>query len=84
MTEDNDLVKIVPLANELGVTYKTIYNWVSDGRLEMERPGFVSRSAAWKVWEEMREKRIEISYFMSAYGIKRDAYGRFTSESTND
>jgi hypothetical protein len=77
----NDLLKIGPLADELGITPKTIYNWISDGRLEMKKPGFVSRSEAWEVFDFMQEKRTEISYFMSAYGIKRDAYGRFISES---
>lgn len=77
----NDLLKIGPLADELGITPKTIYNWISDGRLEMKKPGFVSRTEAWEVFDFMQEKRTEISYFMSAYGINRDAYGRFISES---
>lgn len=76
----DDLVKIVPLATEMGISYKTIYNWIKDGRLQTEKPGFVSRSEAWNVFDHMQEKRIEISYFMSAYGIKRDAYGRFISD----
>jgi hypothetical protein len=79
--DSNDLSKIVPLATELGITPKTIYNWISDGRLEMKKPGFVSKSEAWEVFDFMQEKRVEISYFMSAYGISRDAYGRFISES---
>jgi hypothetical protein len=79
--DNNDLFKIGPLADELGITPKTIYNWVSDGRLEMKKPGFVSRTEAWKVFGFMQEKRVEISYFMSSYGINRDAYGRFISES---
>ena len=77
----NDLSKIGPLADELGITPKTIYNWISDGRLKMKKPGFVSKSEAWEVFGFMQEKRVEISYFMSAYGINRDAYGRFISES---
>lgn len=76
----DDLAKIVPLAEEMGISYKTIYNWIKDGRLEMKRPGFVSRAEAWEVFDHMQEKRVEISYFMSSYGIKRDAYGRFVSE----
>jgi hypothetical protein len=73
----NDLLKIGPLADELGITPKTIYNWISDGRLEMKKPGFVSRTEAWEVFGFMQEKRVEISYFMSAYGIERDSVGRF-------
>jgi hypothetical protein len=76
----DDLIKIVPLSAEMGIAHKTIYNWIADGRLEMKKPGFVSRSEAWEVFQHMQEKRVEISYFMSAYGIKRDAYGRFISE----
>ena len=77
----NDLSKIGPLADELGITPKTIYNWISDGRLKMKKPGFVSKSEAWEVFDHMQEKRVEISYFMSAYGIKRDSFGRFIKES---
>jgi hypothetical protein len=79
--DSKDLSKIGPLADELGITPKTIYNWISDGRLEIKKPGFVSKSEAWEVFNFMQEKRVEISYFMSAYGINRDAYGRFISES---
>lgn len=76
----DDLAKIVPLAEEMGISYQTIYNWVKDGRLEMKKPGFVSRSEAWEVLDHMYEKRVEISYFLSSYGIKRDSNGRFVSE----
>jgi hypothetical protein len=79
--DSNDLSKIVPLAKEMGISHQTIYNWIQDGRLVMKRPGFVSRIEAWEVFDFMQEKRVEISYFMSAYGINRDAYGRFISES---
>jgi hypothetical protein len=78
--ELDDLVKIGPLAEELGITHKTIYNWINDGRLEVRKPGFVSRTEAWAVLMHMQEKRTNLSHIMSAYGIKRDAYGRFISE----
>lgn len=74
---DNDLTKIVPLAQEMGISHKTVYNWVNDGRLGMETQGFVSKSEAWEVFEHMRQKRVEISYFMSTYATDRDASGRF-------
>jgi transposase len=80
MEYNDDLVKIVPLAEEMGVSHKTIYNWIQDGRLEIKKPGFVSRTEAWEVLVFMQEKRVEISYFISSYGINRDAYGRFVSE----
>ena len=76
----DDLVKIVPLATEMGISHKTIYNWIKDGRLQTEKPGFVSRSEAWNVFDHMQEKRVEISYFMSSYGISRDEHGRFVSD----
>jgi hypothetical protein len=78
--DPNDLSKIVPLAKEMGISHQTIYNWIQDGRLGMKRPGFVSRTEAWEVFDFMQEKRTEISYFMSAYGINRDAYGRFINK----
>lgn len=74
----DDLVKIVPLATEMGISHKTIYNWVNDGRLEMKKPGFVSKSEAWGVFDHMQEKRVEISYFMSTYANSRDEHGRFS------
>jgi excisionase family DNA binding protein len=77
----DDSVKIGPLADEMGITPKTIYNWINDGRLEMVKPGFVSRISTWAVMMHMQEKRTNLSHIMSAYGIKRDAYGRFISES---
>ena len=81
---ENDVVKILPLAEEMGISYKTLYVWVNDGRLEMKKPGFVSRSEAWEVFDHMRNKRVEISYFMSAYGINRDASGRFTTNTAKN
>ena len=81
---DSDLVKIVPLSEEMGITHKTIYTWINDGRLEMKKPGFVSRVEAWEVFDHMKGKRVEISYFMSTYGINRDAYGRFVKDTLVD
>lgn len=76
----DDLVKIGPLAEEMGLTPKTIYNWIKDERLEIRKPGFVSRVEAWAVLMHMQEKRTNLSHIMSAYGIKRDSNGRFISE----
>lgn len=75
-----DIVKIVPLAEEMGITYKTLYVWINDGRLELKKPGFVSRSEAWEVFDYMKLKRSEISYFTSTYGITRDSCGRFIKD----
>jgi len=81
---EDDVVKIMPLAGEMGISYKTLYVWVNDGRLEMKKPGFVSRTEAWEVFDYMKSKRVEISYFMSTYGINRDAYGRFIKDDLVD
>ncbi len=79
-----DSVKITVLADEMGLSHKTLYNWINDGRLEVVRRGFVSRTQAWEVWEHMQQKRVEISYFLSAYGINRGANGQFVSGSARE
>lgn len=38
------MVKIQKAASEIGVSYKTIYNWVEDGTLRIAHPGFVLMS----------------------------------------
>lgn len=76
----DDISKIVPLASEMGISHKTIYNWINAGHLKMEKPGFVSKSEAWAVLEFMQAKRVEISFFLSTYAIKRDSNGRFTPD----
>ena len=81
---DNDLVKIVTLSQEMGISHQTIYNSIKDERIEVKSTGYVSRSEAWDVLDHMRNKRVEISYFMSSYGITRDSYGRFSSNSSSD
>lgn len=40
------MVKIVVAAEVIGVTYKTIYNWIEDGTLKLAHPGFVYLSEA--------------------------------------
>lgn len=70
------LVKISSAAEQLGVSYKTIYNWISDRKLSMPKPGYVSLEEANDVWIRQQLLRSEISFFMSQ-GTIRDAYGRF-------
>jgi excisionase family DNA binding protein len=70
------IIKIPKAADELGVSYKTIYNWISSGKLSMPRPGYVVLEEARDVWLNQKLKRIEISFFL-AQGTIRDAYGRF-------
>ncbi len=69
------------MAEELGVSVKTIYNWISLGKLEIVKPGYVNRMDAYEVWLEQKDIRKIHSYFMSVQGTKRDANGRFLSRS---
>jgi hypothetical protein len=73
----HDWVKIPLIAEELGVSVKTIYNWISVGKLFMPLPGFVSRADAYEVWLQQQSLRSITSYFMSVQGITRDSNGRF-------
>lgn len=77
---EQDWVKISLMADELGITVKTIYNWLSVGKLVMPRPGYVDRMDAYEVWLEQKNLRKIHSYFMSVQGTKRDSKGRFTSK----
>jgi len=72
----HDWVKIPLMATELGVSVKTLYNWIEVGKLLMPRPGYVSQVDAYEVWLHQKNLRAEISYFQSQ-GITRDGYGRF-------
>lgn len=70
------LSKIPAAAEQLGVSYKTIYNWISDKKLAMPKPGYVDVEEARDVWVAQQMRRVEISFFL-AQGTIRDAYGRF-------
>jgi excisionase family DNA binding protein len=70
------IVKISFAAKELGVSSKTIYNWITDGKLTMPKSGYVSLAQAETVWIKQQLLRRELSFFMSQ-GTIRDAYGRF-------
>lgn len=74
---NTDIVKIQLIANELGVTVKTIYNWISVGKLVMPRPGYVDRMDAYEVWLQQRDIRKIHSYFMAVQGIIRGPNGQF-------
>lgn len=75
-----DWVKVAAIAEELGITHKTIYNWISKGYLEMVAPGFVSQADVILVWVEQRARKAERQSELVRYGIKRDANGRFISD----
>lgn len=77
------LVKISTAANELGVSHKTIYNWVADSKLAIIKPGYVDLEEAKDVWVQQQQLRVELSFFMSQSTI-RDAYGRFIQVASSE
>lgn len=80
----HDWVKIPLMAKELGVSVKTIYNWISVGKLFMPRPGFVSQMDAYEVWVQQRYLKSINSQFMSAQGLIRGEDGKFKSKRETD
>jgi predicted DNA-binding transcriptional regulator AlpA len=79
--QEQDWAKIPLVAKDLGVSVKTIYNWVNDGKLHMPQSGYISKSDAYEVWIEQQNLRSIYSYFMAVKGIKRDTNGRFEKKS---
>lgn len=75
-----DWAKISIVANDLGVTVKTIYNWIEAGKIFMPRPGYVDKNEAFTVWANQQSIRSINSYFMAVQGIKRDSNGRFSNK----
>jgi transposase len=72
-----NLVKITLVADELGVSVKTIYNWITLGKLEMVEPGFVRQIDAYEVWLQQRSLKSMFAISRVRQGIKRDSSGRF-------
>lgn len=70
-------VKIVAAAEELGLSYKTLYNWISDGKLPLVHPGFVFMSDVRRAWIKTQNSKAEQSKETSSLAI-RDHNGRFT------
>ena len=75
----HDWVKIPLMAKELGVSVKTVYNWIGVGKLFMPRPGYVSQLDAYEVWLEQRSLRSMYSQVIATQGIKRGTNGQFQS-----
>jgi predicted DNA-binding transcriptional regulator AlpA len=78
-----DWVKIPLMAKELGVTTKTIYNWISVGKLFMPKPGYVSQVEAYEVWLQQKQLRVIQSYFLSK-DITRNIFGKFSADKTSE
>jgi predicted site-specific integrase-resolvase len=68
----------IPLAAEnLGVTVKTIYNWIESGELKLAHPGFVFMSEAIETKKRLEEHRT-IGRRLNSILHPRDKHGRFT------
>ncbi len=79
MAPKTNWAKIPLVAENLGVSTKTIYNWINSGKLFMPQPGYVDTDEAFAVWLDQRTVKSITSYFMAVKGIKRDSNGRFSN-----
>jgi predicted site-specific integrase-resolvase len=70
-------IKIVLAARLMGVTPKTIYNWISDGTLKKVRPGYVLKSDLEYAASSKVQKRRAMSRRRASSEMKRDRLGRF-------
>lgn len=70
------LVKIPMMAEELEVSYKTLYTWIENGYLEMVQPGYVRRDEA---YQAKRVAQVMISEIRreKAANTPRDERGRW-------
>lgn len=74
------IVKISIVAEELGVTAKTVYNWIEWGKLKMPRPGYVNHIDAWEAYLQQKQDKSIFASTMARYGITRDENGRFLTK----
>jgi predicted site-specific integrase-resolvase len=76
MTDNEHPLKITKAADVIGVSYKTIYNWLENGYLKLYHPGYVLlsdvRRAQIRAENATLQKRTEISKVQ-----KRGPDGRF-------
>lgn len=80
MTNDNEHpLKITKAADVIGVSYKTIYNWLETGHLKLYHPGYVLLSDARRAKMKADNAKSELSTQVSKVQ-KRDANGRFTTD----
>lgn len=72
----NNLVKIPMMAEELEVSYKTLYTWIENGYLEMVQPGYVERDEAYQAKRVAQVIASEIRR-EKAMNTPRDKRGRW-------
>ena len=65
------MVKIIVAADTMGLTYKTLYNWIEDGTLRLAHPGYVYLS-------EVKQAQMVKQNSRSQWG--KDHSGRFFRE----
>jgi excisionase family DNA binding protein len=75
--KDTSVVKISLAAERMGISVKTIYNWISNGDLKMIHPGFVSMREVIRTYNLINEKRSEIAK-ERIKDFDRDHMGRFS------
>lgn len=73
---DERMIKIANAAEEVGVSVKTVYNWIEDGSLKLAHPGFVFLSDVRRVQLFKLNRRVELSKDMSDR-FTRDDRGKF-------
>ena len=72
----NNLVKIPMMAEELEVSYKTLYTWIENGYLEMVQTGYVERDEAYQAKRVAQVIASEIRR-EKAMNTPRDERGRW-------
>lgn len=70
------MVKIKIAASVLGISYKTIYNWLEDGSLKLAHPGYVYLRDVELVQLTKKQEKLEHSRAHSMR-FTRDEAGRF-------
>jgi excisionase family DNA binding protein len=70
------MIKIKIAASMLGVSYKTIYNWLEDGSLKLAHPGYVYLKDVEFVQIKKKQEKFDKSQAHSMR-FTRDEKGRF-------
>ena len=71
-------IKITQAAEVVGVSYKTIYNWLSDGVLVLVHPGYVLLSEVRRAQLVVANRRSDVVK-KRIIKTNRDRNGRFTN-----
>ena len=69
-------IKIQSAAKAIGITHKTLYNWIEDGHLKTVSPGYVLLSEAEATRLRLKEDTSDVLRKVS-FSKPRDHNGRF-------